>query len=333
MQDLLLSEYARGRRDFRRLDLSGTTLPPGADLSGADFRDANLSRVAWRGANLAGCQFCGATFGAIGLRRVVAALLAIVAGASFVGIAIIAVALCGAFSTVGVGLALLAFVFVFAFYFFSGRFGLARMVFGASGLATVGLAVVAVTLGLWVLRERWTAWREFWGVGEISFRFACGVLAIACLAGASLWAIASVQVLAVAVARWPTAICMAIASFATGAPALGSLLEATAAWVAALAIGSGLVTAAFVGLNLRLVKQAAAQDPRQRALRRLTVGLFALGAADFRRSDLTGADLSGADLRGVDLRGARLDGASWRSEARATRGLAWAKLDRDARNP
>ena len=136
------------------------------------------------------------------------------------------------------------------------------------------------------------------------------------------------RVVAVTVARWPTAACMVAVSWLTGrmlvgfSPEYSSLVEITA--------GSLVVVALFLSLDVRLARWTREGDRQQRFLREAAIAWFRFGnATDFARTDLTGADLTGTDLRGVSFRGARLGGVVWPSG----RHSAWAQRDEAAIEP
>ena len=58
----VLTEYERGKRDFKRVNLRGQSFV-GKDLSGADFSEADIRGANFSRANLTGTNFAGAEAG------------------------------------------------------------------------------------------------------------------------------------------------------------------------------------------------------------------------------------------------------------------------------
>ncbi|NEO42456.1 MAG: pentapeptide repeat-containing protein [Moorea sp. SIOASIH] len=289
----VLTRYAKGERDFRRVNLRGQSFQ-GQNLSGADFSEADIRGANFNKANLTGTKFCQAKAGL--QKRWVTVLLLVSSIMS--GLSGIASSLAG---------------YLVALIFDSNS-----VENRVSGWITLVLVILLYSV---ILRQ---------GIGAgvaIAIAIASASNITFDIASASNItfdiAFASASALALALAS-------ALASFASAlafASASASAIPSTIAFAIAFAIASliafglrGFVAIAvaiaialiLVLLGAYLGWRALKGDPRDAWIRTIAIAFAATGGTSFYKADLTDADFTGATLKSTDLREAILTRTCWR---------------------
>ncbi len=289
----VLTKYAEGERNFRRVSLRGQSFK-GQELSGADFSEADLRSTNFTEANLRGTKFVGAEFGLqkrwIIFLTILLWLIAFISGLFLIsaGGIVSLIFKSGLEEQIGGWVGLLVTVVCLILI---NRQGTGVGIVAVAGIGIVAIALAVATAGLV---------ESAVGIGT----GAAGVGVAVAIAGLVLIAIV-IEVGEVVAGLVGSTMGVVVAVIVTVITAIVGF-EGTIRALIALVVAVLLIL-----LGKHIAWRSLRGDFRDAWLRSLAVAFAAIKGTSFQGADLTDANFSGSKLKSIDLRKATLTRVRW----------------------